>query len=413
MVEGGQDGRDGQDGRVGPPPGTAMTTVRQAGGTYPVLIEPGILERLPELVGQYVPGRRTALITDETVSELYGRHLAGTNPAWGSRPRTCSDGSPAGWRERFTFPAGERSKTRETWAALTDQLLAAGYGAGSAIVALGGGVTGDLAGFVAATLGRGVPVVQVPTTLLAMVDASIGGKTGVNTETAKNLVGAFHPPAAVIADPLVLGTLPDEHFRGGLAEAVKHALVADPAYLDWLTSNAAPILGRDPVILTELIERSVAIKARIVSADERDDGERAFLNAGHTVAHAIEQVSNYSIPHGDAVALGLIAESHLSERLGLAHPGLSTRVASALTRFGLPTTLPVPPVPSAPSAFLTAMHSDKKSRPNEIHFALLSAVGHPARPARPIRPVRPMRPCCTIAAPEAEIVAALGAIGIR
>ncbi len=372
--------------------------VRQQGGSYPVLIEPGILERLPDLAAAHLPGRRAALITDDTVSELYGRYLSGTNPAWGSRPRTCSDGSPGGWRERFTFAAGERSKTRETWAALTDQLLAAGYGAGSAIVALGGGVTGDLAGFVAATLGRGVPVLQVPTTLLAMVDAAIGGKTGVNTETAKNLVGAFHPPAAVIADPLVLGTLPPEHFRGGLAEAVKHALVADPAYLHWLTTNADAILGRDPVLLTELVERSVAIKARIVSADERDGGERAVLNAGHTVAHAIEQVSGYTIPHGDAVSLGLIAESRLSERLGLADPGLGARVTSALARFSLPTVLPVPPVPSA---LLSAMRSDKKSRPGDVRFALLAGVGRPER----------VGDCWTTAAPEAEIVAALSVLG--
>ena len=374
-----------------------MITVRQAGGTYPVSIEPGVLERLPELVATHLPGRRTALITDDTVSELYGRYLAGTNPAWGTRPRTCSDGSPAGWRERFTFPAGERSKTRETWSALTDQLLAAGYGAGSAIVALGGGVTGDLAGFVAATLGRGVPVVQVPTTLLAMVDASIGGKTGVNTATAKNQVGAFHPPAAVIADPLVLSTLPPDQFRGGLAEAVKHALIADPAYLDWLTTNATAILGRDPVVLTEVVQRSVAIKARIVSADERDSGERAVLNAGHTIAHAIEHASAYSIPHGDAVALGLIAESPLAERLGVAEPGLSTRIASALERFDLPTVLPVPPVLPA---LLSALHADKKSR---YRFALLAGIGRPERTGD----------CWTTAAPEAEIVAALSLIGAR
>ena len=374
-----------------------MITVRQAGGTYPVSIEPGVLERLPELVATHLPGRRTALITDDTVSELYGRYLAGTNPAWGARPRTCSDGSPAGWRERFTFPAGERSKTRETWSALTDQLLAAGYGAGSAIVALGGGVTGDLAGFVAATLGRGVPVVQVPTTLLAMVDASIGGKTGVNTATAKNQVGAFHPPAAVIADPLVLSTLPPDQFRGGLAEAVKHALIADPAYLDWLTTNATAILGRDPVVLTEVVRRSVAIKARIVSADERDSGERAVLNAGHTIAHAIEHASAYSIPHGDAVALGLIAESRLAERLGVAEPGLSTRIASALERFDLPTVLPVPPVLPA---LLSALHADKKSR---YRFALLAGIGRPERTGD----------CWTTAAPEAEIVAALSLIGAR
>jgi 3-dehydroquinate synthase len=377
-----------------------MIEVRQAGGSYPVLVEPGILERLPELVATHLPGRRTALLTDETVSELYGRYLAGTNPAWGARPRTCADGSPAGWRERFTFPAGERSKTRETWAALTDQLIQSGHGAGSGIVALGGGVTGDLAGFVAATLGRGVPIVQVPTTLLAMVDASIGGKTGVNTTRAKNLIGALHPPAAVIADPLVLGTLPAEQFRGGLAEAVKHALMADGEYLAWLLAGADAILGRDPVLLAQLIERSVVIKARIVSADERDSGERAVLNAGHTVAHALEQVSDYAIPHGDAVALGLVAETALAERLGVAQAGLSARIGAALGRFGLPTALAAP-LPAGP--LIAAMHADKKSRAGEIRFALPAALGRPARAGD----------CWTTAAPEVEIVAALAVIGAR
>jgi len=368
-----------------------------------VLVEPGIMERMPELVAQHLPGRRTALITDDTVSELYGRYLAGSNPAWGSRPRTCADGSPAGWRERFTFPAGEQSKTRETWAALTDQLLAAGHGAAAGVVALGGGVTGDLAGFVAATLGRGVPIVQVPTTLLAMVDASLGGKTGVNTSTGKNLIGAFHPPSAVIADPLVLGTLPVEHYRGGLAEAVKHSLVADADYLGWLTAHATAILGRDPVLLTELIERSVRIKLRIAGTDERDRGERAVLNAGHTVAHAIERVSGWSVPHGDAVAIGLHAESLLAERLGVAAPGLAKHVSDALARFGLPTTLTEAGQPLPAADLLAAMRLDKKSRAGEIRLALLTDAGRPHEAAG----------CWTTAAPEPEIVAALGGIGAR
>ena len=375
-----------------------MVTVAHAGGSYPVIVEPGVLERLPELAARYLGGRRTALITDETIGDLYARYLAGANPAWQSRPRTCSDASPAGWRERFAFPAGEQSKTRETWTSLTDRLLAAGFGRGSAIVALGGGVVGDLAGFVAATLGRGVPWMQVPTTLLAMVDASVGGKTGVNTAAGKNLVGAFHPPAAVVADPLTLGTLPEADFRGGLAEAVKHGLIADAGYLEWLAAHASEIASRDAVLLTELVRRSVAIKARIVSADEREAGERAVLNAGHTVAHALEAASTWAIPHGDAVALGLVAEAALAERLGIAERGFAEQVSRALERFGLPTRL-AEPLP--PGRIVAAMASDKKGDAEGPRFALIAAPGRAHRAGDR----------WTAAAPEPEIVAALGRIG--
>lgn len=377
-----------------------MVTVAHAGGSYPVIIEPGVLERLPELAARHLAGRRTALITDDTVGELYARYLAGANPAWQSRPRTCSDASPDGWRERFSFPAGERSKTRETWAAVTDRLIGAGFGRGSAIVAMGGGVVGDVAGFVAATLGRGIPWMQVPTTLLAMVDASVGGKTGVNTGAGKNLVGAFHPPAAVVADPLTLGTLPEAEFRGGLAEAVKHALVADAGYLEWLTAHAAEIASRDAVLLSELVRRSVEIKARIVSADEREAGERAVLNAGHTVAHALEAATAYTIPHGDAVALGLVAEASLAERLGIAPAGLGQAVGRALECFGLPTRLADP---LASARVLAAMRSDKKADASGIRFALIAAPGRPHRAADR----------WTTAATDAEIVAALGRIGVE
>lgn len=377
-----------------------MVVVTHERGSYPVIVEPGILDRLPRLAAEHLDGRRTALITDDNVGELYGRYLAGTNPAWQVRGRTCTEGSPPGWRERFSFSPGEASKSRETWASLTDRLIDAGHGPGSAIIALGGGVTGDLAGFVAATLGRGVPYLQVPTTLLAMVDSAIGGKTGVNTAAGKNLVGAYHAPRAVIADPLTLATLPDEHFRGGLAEAVKHALVADPAYLEWLTSRAAAIRGRDAVVLTELVERSVAIKARIVSGDERELGERAVLNVGHTVAHALEQASGWSLSHGDAVALGLVAEAVLAERLGVGERGLSDAIRAALTAAGLPLRLDRP---LDPIAVLAALRTDKKARAGELRFALLAAPGRPHAPGG----------CWTTTAPEPEIVAALEAIGTR
>jgi 3-dehydroquinate synthase len=247
-----------------------------------------------------------------------------------------------------------------------------GFGRDSALIALGGGVTGDLAGFVAATYMRGVPYLQVPTTLLAMVDASVGGKTGVDTPQGKNLVGAFHPPAAVIADPQTLVTLPDRDYRAGLVEAVKHGLIIDRAYFEWMETNAAEISSRRVDLLTQLIRWSVEIKAEIVASDERESGRRAILNVGHTVAHALERVSGYSLPHGEAVALGLVAECELAEQLGLASAGLRSRVAALLRRFQLPERLP-PGLERG--AVVGSMATDKKNRGGQVHFALPSQLG--------------------------------------
>jgi 3-dehydroquinate synthase len=332
--------------------------VSHALGRYPVYVEPGALARLEELVAEHLAGRRTALVADNTVFELlHGGRLA--RSPWGG--------------EVLTFPAGEASKSREQWSRLTDELLQRGFGRDSALVALGGGVAGDLAGFVAATYMRGVPYLQAPTTLLAMLDASVGGKTGVDTPEGKNLVGAFHPPVAVVADPRVLRTLPLREYRSGLAEAVKHGLIADPEYFGWMDRETAALLARDEAVLTRLVRGSVAIKAEVVSGDERDAGRRAILNAGHTVAHALEQATGYGLPHGEAVALGLLAECELAERLGLAGEGIRARVATLLGRLGLPVRLSVR-VP--PERLLAAMGSDKKNRARQVRFALPTSIGH-------------------------------------
>jgi len=274
--------------------------------------------------------------------------------------------------ESLSFPSGERSKTREVWLRLTDALLERGFGRESGLIALGGGVTGDLAGFVAATYLRGVPYLQVPTTLLAMVDASIGGKTGVDTPRGKNLVGAFHPPAAVLADPLVLETLPDELFREGLAETVKHGLIADREYFEWIEGHIPEISRRDPEALTHLVRRSIEIKAGVVEGDEREQGRRAILNAGHTAAHALRRESRYRLTHGPAVALGLLVECQIAEDLGMAAPGLRLRVSRLLEGLGLPTTSRHS---FDPAAVLAAMHQDKKNRDGKIHMALPIAIG--------------------------------------
>ncbi len=336
--------------------------VTHALGTYPVYVDPGALRRLAGMVERHLPGRRVALVADETVYRLHRDDALGTD----------------GWAgDVLTFPPGERSKTREAWAALTDALLERGYGRDGGIVALGGGVAGDLAGFVAATYMRGLPYMQAPTTLLAMVDASVGGKTAVDTPRGKNLVGAFHPPAAVVADPLVLETLPEQEYRAGLAEAVKHGLIADREYFEWMEREAEALIRREQSALTYLVRRSVEIKAEVVGADERETGRRAILNAGHTVAHALEHVSDYALPHGEAVALGLVAECALAIRLGGADPTMQERVKQLLQRFGLPVRLAQP---LAPDHLIAAMTSDKKNRSARIRFALPHSVGE-MRPA--------------------------------
>jgi 3-dehydroquinate synthase len=332
-------------------------TVRHALGSYPVHVEAGILARLGDLTGRHLPGRRVALIADASVHRLLAEgRLAGAH--W--------DGAV------LTFPPGERHKTRETWGRLTDELLRLGFGRDSGIVALGGGVAGDLAGFVAATYMRGIPCLQVPTTLLAMLDASVGGKTGVDTPEGKNLIGAFHPPVAVLADPLVLATLPDREYRAGLAEAVKHGLIADREYFAWIEGSVAALRARDPAALQHLVRRSVEIKAEVVGEDEREAGRRAILNAGHTVAHALERATDFRLPHGEAVGLGLVAEAALATGLGLASPEAGARLAALLERLGLPTRVGEP---LGEERILAAMGSDKKNRAGGVRFALPRGVG--------------------------------------
>lgn len=353
-------------------------TITHALGSYPVYVEPGALLRLEAIVAEHLHVARTAMIADGNVFALLQTGRLGRDP-W-SGPS-------------LTFPSGEASKTREHWARLTDALLADGFGRDSGIIALGGGVAGDLGGFVAATYMRGLPYLQVPTSLLAMLDASVGGKTGVDTPQGKNLIGAFHPPTAVLADPRVLATLPDRDFRGGLAEAVKHGLIADAAYFTWIEQEVGALLARDETALARLVRRSVEIKADVVSGDEREAGRRAILNAGHTVAHALERVTTYTIPHGEAVALGLVAECALAEGLGVAPSGVGARVTALLTCLGLPVRL-AQPLDAA--RILAAMASDKKNRAARVRFALPSGLGR-----------MDDRDGWTLEAPEAAIRSAL------
>lgn len=330
--------------------------IRHAGGSYAVIVRAGARASLQALLDERHPGARVAVIADETTAAALG--------------------SPLPTAALFTFPAGEAHKSRRTWIDLTDRLLAAQYDRHTVIVAFGGGVTTDLAGFVAATFLRGVPWIAVPTTTLAMLDAAIGGKTGVNTPAGKNLVGAFHPPSAVLCDPSALGTLPDRNYREGLAEAVKHAAALDAAFGKWMLAHAPHIAARETRTLETLVRRSAEIKADVVMADEREADRRVVLNAGHTVAHALESATDYTIPHGEAVAIGLVTETRMAEAMGIARSGTADEIASLLTRLGLPI---ASPAGLDRARIMTALRADKKNRDGVVRAALIASFGNMAQ----------------------------------
>jgi len=273
---------------------------------------------------------------------------------------------------RLVVPDGDRTKRLATVARLYERLVALGADRSSALVALGGGMVGDLTGFTAATFLRGIPFVQVPTTLLAMIDASVGGKVGVNLPQGKNLVGAFHQPRLVWIDVATLATLPARELAAGFAEMVKAAALWDAAFFARLERDAGALAARDPARLVPALERAVAIKAEIVARDEREGGLRMLLNLGHTLAHAVETLSGYRrVLHGEAVAMGMVYAARRSEELGRAAAGTAGRIEALLTRFGLPTELPGFPR----EAYLAALRVDKKSLGGRIQYVVLRGIG--------------------------------------
>src|SRR5690242_67227 len=301
-----------------------MDTLRVELGSrsYPILIGPSLLARA-DVFAQHIPGRDVLLVTNTTVGPLYA---AAVKKGLGERRVV-----------EVTLPDGESHKTLATVSRVLDVLVANRFARDCTVVALGGGVVGDMAGFAAACYQRGVAYVQVPTTLLAQVDSSVGGKTGVNHPGGKNLIGAFHQPAAVIADTDTLKSLPVRELRAGLAEVIKYGLICDEALFTWLEQNMENLLAHDAAALTHAIHRSCEIKAEIVGRDEREQGDRALLNLGHTFGHAIESATNYTTwLHGEAVGAGMLLAADMSKRLGWMTAADVERVEAILRRFGLP-----------------------------------------------------------------------------
>ncbi len=330
--------------------------VRGMGAGYDVRVLPGGLAELgPRLASCDLRGP-VALVCDEQVAALYAQMACDSLRSAGYEPAS------------ITIPAGEQHKTIETIQGLWQEFLQAGLERGSTVLALGGGVTGDLAGFAASTYLRGVAWVVAPTSLLAMVDAGLGGKTGADLPQGKNLVGAFYPPRLVLADPQVLSTLAEREKRAGMAEVVKAAIIADPSLFEACGAGWESIQDR----WEEIVPRAMAVKVRLIQADPYEQGPRAALNLGHTVGHAIERVSNYQISHGEAVSIGLAVEARLAERIGLAQPGLARQIERALAGLGLPVAIPSE---LAWEAILSAMQVDKKRQAGSLRFALPAGIG--------------------------------------
>jgi 3-dehydroquinate synthase len=325
---------------------------------YRVLIGEGLLKQLGTLVRHHVSRKMCAIISDNNVARFLAERAQEGLKSAGSRPTL------------ITIPAGEQSKTLKQASAICDQMIAAGLDRQSFVIGLGGGVVGDISGFVAAIYHRGVPHVQIPTTLLAMVDSSIGGKTGVNTRDGKNLIGAVHHPSLVIDDLDVLKTLPRREFNQGFAEIIKHAVIADAKMFRSLQSCQA---GEAPA-LQSLIKRNIEIKSKIVAKDERDrTGERAILNFGHTVGHAIERAGDFNeFLHGEALSLGIVAASAISVKKAGFPPDERGAVVDLLQRFKLPTRLP-PKFPR--EKIFNALKFDKKFEGGEIRFVVTPRIG--------------------------------------
>lgn len=328
--------------------------------SYSIVVEAGVLAGVGDQLRRLGVGSRAALLSDGAIMKLHGQPISESLARAGFSVTLVE------------LPAGEAAKTLAVAERCWDALLTAGLDRTSTVLALGGGAVGDLAGFVAATYMRGMNFVQLPTTLLAQVDASSGGKTAINHPKAKNVIGAFHQPRLVLVDPAVLGTLPEREFRSGLAEIAKHGIVLDAEYFADLEREAARLLARDLPTLERTIAGSCRIKAGVVERDEQEAGLRAVLNYGHTIGHALEAATGYAVlTHGEAVSLGIVAEARLARRLDLASEETVARQERLLATLGLPTRLPE----VDPAAVLAAIGRDKKAKDGRVPFVLAPRIG--------------------------------------
>lgn len=327
--------------------------------SYPVHVGSGLLSRC-DLIESVLGNGRAVVISNDVVAPLYGsrvEELLGANFA-----------------EQIVLPDGEQHKNLETISRIYDQLMVGKYDRKTTLVALGGGVIGDITGFAAATYQRGVNFIQIPTTLLAQVDSSVGGKTGVNHPQGKNMIGAFYQPRCVLADTDTLSTLPEREVKAGLAEVIKYGLIVDAPFFQWLEDNNEAVLALAAEQLLQVIKTCCEIKADVVARDERESGVRALLNLGHTFGHAIETVSGYgNLLHGETVAMGMVMAADLSHRLGWIDAGAAARVRAVLEQsYGMPV---VPPADITVEQYLDLMASDKKAEAGRIRFVLLKGIG--------------------------------------
>lgn len=334
--------------------------------SYPIVVAPGLLAHVAEQIDSVAPSASAIVILSHPrLAALYAPPLVAGLKAKGLPVRIV------------TVPPGERHKNLRTVARLYDALLDAGLDRKSVLITLGGGVLGDLGGFVAATYLRGIPFIQIPTTLLAQVDASVGGKTGADLPRGKNLVGAFYQPRAVWIDTDTLQTLPARELRSGLAEVIKYGIISDEGFFARVTAQMPRLLRRDPEALASAIVRSCEIKAEVVGQDETEQGLRAILNFGHTVGHALETVTGYRrFKHGEAIAIGMVSAALIGEEVGVTPREITGQIAAALTAAKLPTAFPadVPPEP-----ILEAMRRDKKTVAGKLNFVLAERIGHVRR----------------------------------
>ncbi|MCC7516348.1 MAG: 3-dehydroquinate synthase [Pseudomonadales bacterium] len=326
--------------------------------TYPIYIGCGLLGGAP-LLKSYATSQQVMIVTNDCVAPLYLSKVEQLFSGY-----HCNT---------VVLPDGERYKTLETINKIFDALLSNKHNRTTTLVALGGGVIGDMTGFAAACYQRGVSFIQIPTTLLAQVDSSVGGKTGVNHPLGKNMIGAFHQPSCVLIDVDTLNTLPDREYRAGMAEVIKYGLINDSDFFEWLLANVDALFRRDAGALIYAIQRSCANKARIVAADEKETGIRAWLNLGHTFGHAIEAWQAYKgFLHGEAVAIGMVLAAELSVQLGLLSPSCAERIVALLLRLELPV---VQPEGMDAAAFIEFMQRDKKVLNGNLRFVLLDAIG--------------------------------------